>query len=506
MKLYLKGHEYKYAVEQILLTMFPNERPDFSGEPHTEDENYGTVSLSYTDKFASATTVLYVNGSLARANSRVAKWELYDKHEADKQLQKVIKQSFYKAAVKITGKRPVWGSLTGIRPAKLAANMMEKGMTPGNARVALEKEYSVHPERARLCMDAALAGLNLKSQLDFRDIGLYVGIPFCPTRCAYCSFVSHSVEKSMKLVEPFLAALEREIQSTARIVNNLGLRVRALYIGGGTPTTLSSTQLCSLIDCLNLNFDLSNMLEFCVEAGRADTIDDEKLIVMKEKGVTRISINPQTMSDAVLEAIGRRHTRQDVLDAFALARKAGIPSINMDLIAGLPADSVDSFRETLDTVLSLDPENITIHTLSLKKGARITLEGTPLPSDNEVGEMLEYTFDKLMSGGYNPYYLYRQKFMSGGFENIGWSKPGTESFYNIAIMEELCSIIAMGGGASTKLVAPVNGKINRIFNAKYPYEYIDGIEKIISAKEYISEFYKNEVLLYNGTWNRINFS
>ncbi|MBQ8975796.1 MAG: coproporphyrinogen dehydrogenase HemZ, partial [Oscillospiraceae bacterium] len=393
-------------------------------------------------------------------------------------------------------------SLTGIRPAKLAANMMEKGMTEAQVRGALSKEYCVYPERVKLCMDAAITGLELKKSLDYRDIALYVGIPFCPTRCAYCSFVSHSVEKSMKLVEPFLDALKKEIKATGRIVGDMGLRVRSLYIGGGTPTTLSAEQLDALFGQLSESFDLSDMIEFCVEAGRPDTIDEAKLTVMKSHGVNRISINPQTMSDEVLTAIGRRHTRDDIIRAYELARSVGFEVINMDLIAGLPADSAEGFRETLDTVMALNPENITVHTLSLKKGTRITLEGTPIPDSDEVGKMLDYSLERLTQAGYIPYYLYRQKFMSGGFENIGWSKPGTESFYNIAIMEELCSIIAMGGGASTKLVAQDTGRIERIFNAKYPYEYIDSIEKIISSKEYINEFYRNEVLLYNGVWNK----
>ncbi|MBQ6539650.1 MAG: coproporphyrinogen dehydrogenase HemZ [Oscillospiraceae bacterium] len=495
MKLILKDHEYKYAVEQIQLTMFPEERPEFTDGPVPEGENCGTVSLSYGEKYATAVTMLNVDGKTARGSARAAAEKLTDRFESDRLLQKIIKQSFFRAAVKLTGRRPVWGSLTGIRPGKLAANMMEKGMTEAEVRTALLKDYCVEPRRTELCLEAANAGLALKKSLTDRDIAMYAGIPFCPTRCAYCSFVSHSVEKSMKLVEPFLGALEREIAATAAIVRELGLRTRSLYMGGGTPTTLDSHQLHRLFTCLETNFDLHAMTEFCVEAGRPDTIDEDKLKVMKAHGVNRISINPQTMSDEVLKAIGRRHTKDDILRAFDLAAKVGFDVVNMDLIAGLPADSAEGFRATLDEVMALSPENITVHTLSLKKGSRITLEGTPIPDDKDVGDMLDYSLEKLSGAGYVPYYLYRQKFMSGGFENIGWSKPGTESFYNIAIMEELCSIIAMGGGASTKLVAQETGKIERIFNAKYPYEYIDGIDRIVSAKDYIKDFYGKEVHL-----------
>ena len=492
MKLYLKGHDYKYAVEQIMLTMFPEQRPEYTDVPPIDGDR-AAITLSYGDKYATAAATVTADGVTERGSARAAVSELGDSQQTDRILQKILKIAFFRAAVKITGRHPAWGSLTGIRPGKLAANMLERGMSENQVRRTLEKEYSVSPVRVDLCMSSAIQGLRLKNRLEARDIALYVGIPFCPTRCAYCSFVSNSVEKSMKLVEPFLNALYGEITATARVVNDLGLRVRSLYIGGGTPTTLSADQLDTLINRLRNAFDLSQIEEFCVEAGRPDTIDTDKLTTLKRNGVTRISINPQTMSDEVLTAIGRHHTAGQVLEAYRLARDVGFDSINMDLIAGLPADTAEGFQLTLDTVMGLEPENITIHTLSLKKGTRITLEGTPKPDEAAVGEMLDYSMSALTSAGYAPYYLYRQKFMSGGFENIGWAKSGRESFYNIAIMEELCSIIAMGGGASTKLCAPETGRIERIFNPKYPLEYIEMANKVISSKEQIKEFYESEV-------------
>ena len=283
-----------------------------------------------------------------------------------------------------------------------------------------------------------------------------------------------------------------DIGMAAAAVNKLGLSVISIYMGGGTPTTLTAQQLDRLCSRIAERFDLSALREYTVEAGRPDTITDDKLRTLRAHGVDRISVNPQTMSDEVLNVIGRRHTAADIVEALEKVRKVGGMEVNMDLIAGLPADSAEGFEKTLDTVIALDPENITVHTLSLKKGSRITLEGSAIPSDAEVGKMLDIAQDKLRRGGWAPYYLYRQKFMSGGFENVGWSKPGSENIYNVCIMEELCSIIALGGGGSTKLISPAGGRNIRFFAPKYPAEYISGIQKTCSDKQGIIDFYSKE--------------
>ena len=493
MKLRLVGHDYKYAVEQIMLMMFPGERPEY-GDPE-EGKLSAVIAVSRTERFATASTCLVTaDGGIYRGFSRVSEGELRGKLATDRLLQKIIKLSFFRAAVRATGARPAWGALTGIRPGKLVTEMLERGYSERKAKGVLVREYSVAPERAELCLDTARASLAVKRELLPRDICLYIGIPFCPTRCAYCSFVSHSIEKAAKLVEPFLSALAREIDETAAISKELGLRVISVYIGGGTPTTLSASQLDGLLTRIETRFDLASVREYTVEAGRPDTITAEKLSVLRAHGVGRISVNPQSMSDRVLSAIGRRHTARDVLDAAALVREAGFDGMNTDLIAGLPADSADGFARTLDTVLALSPENITVHTLSLKRGTRITLEGTEIPSGAEVARMLDTAETKLRGAGYAPYYLYRQKFMSGGFENVGWARPGHEGIYNICIMEELCTILALGGGGVTKLVAPKSGRIERIFNAKYPYEYIDFSDRISGSKGKIREFYEKEII------------
>ena len=289
-----------------------------------------------------------------------------------------------------------------------------------------------------------------------------------------------------------LTALMQEIDAAAAAVNKLGLSVISIYMGGGTPTTLTFQQLDRLCAKIAECFDLSALREYTVEAGRPDTITVDKLRTLRAHGVDRISVNPQTMSDKVLNVIGRRHTAADIILALEKVRKVGGMAVNMDLIAGLPADSAGGFEKTLDTVIALDPENITVHTLSLKKGSRITLEGSAIPSDAEVGKMLDLAQDRLRSVGWAPYYLYRQKFMSGGFENVGWSKPGSENLYNVCIMEELCSIIALGGGGSTKLISPAGGRNIRFFAPKYPAEYISGIQKTCSDKQGIIDFYSKE--------------
>lgn len=304
--------------------------------------------------------------------------------------------------------------------------------------------------------------------------------------------MSSSVEKSFNLIEPFLKALFREIEAVAETARELGLRVISVYIGGGTPTTLSARQLSELIEKLRDSFSAHPVREITVEAGRPDTITPEKLNALIESGVTRISINPQTMDKGVLSAIGRRHTPEDTVRAFKAARDAGFKNINMDIIAGLPTDTLKGFKRSIDEVLGMGPENITVHTLSLKRGARITLEGTKIPSGTEVGDMLSFAALRLKEERYLPYYLYRQKFTSGGFENVGWCREGTENIYNICIMEELCTVLALGGGGSTKLVNAKSGRIERIFNAKYPLEYIGGIDGIIENKKRIKQFNRED--------------
>jgi len=490
MKLNLVGHNYKYAVEQIMLALFPGERPDYSPELYLgSTELYVTSRLSYCNVYAQAVTLIRCGNKVSRGMARVGRDKLTGKLVSDRLLQRIIKQSFYRAASGFMAAPPVWGSLTGIRPARIASAALESGASGASVLKTLTRDFYVSPERAGLCVQAAQSSLALKRTLDPYDIALYVGIPFCPTRCAYCSFVSNSVEKSFGLVEPFVKTLLREIDAAAKTVRTLGLRIIAIYIGGGTPTALPDESLESVMTALKTSFDLSAIREYTVEAGRPDTLTGRNSEIISRLGATRVCVNPQSMSGGVLSAIGRKHTPEDVLNAVRLARSTGA-ALNMDVIAGLPADTPEGFQQTLDSVLSLKPENVTVHTLSLKKGSRITLEGTAIPSGADVTEMLGYASNRLRESGFMPYYLYRQKFTSGGFENTGWGLPGHDGIYNICMMEELCTVLALGGGGVTKLVS-LSGRIERIFNAKYPREYIYQADDSAGKFDKVESFYAN---------------
>ena len=489
MKLYFFGHDYRYAAEQILLTLFPNERPEYPGGSPEGDRM--EIRLSRGAQYITATCALHRGGSVWHGRAAVKAALLDGELLTDRYCQRLIKNAVYRAALASGVQRPAWGALTGVRPGKLFCPLLNSGLSESEAVHEFIEKYDVTPERAQLCLDTSRETLSAAAGLGAKDVCLYVGIPFCPTRCAYCSFVSQSVEKSMKLIPPFLDALEKEVSATAAEVKKLGLRVISIYMGGGTPTTLSASQLDRLCTQLEQEFDLSALREYTVEAGRPDTITDDKLRVLRRHGIGRISVNPQTMSDSVLEAIGRKHTAADIVTALGKVRAVGGFDVNMDLIAGLPADSAEGFAATMEQVLALAPENITVHTLSLKKGSRITLEGAQLPTAGEVGSMLDYAGRSLRAAGYRPYYLYRQKFMSGGFENVGWAKGDTVNLYNICIMEELCSILAMGGGGSTKLIRAGDGRNIRLMAPKYPLEYINSIDKTCEDKKKISQFYED---------------
>ena len=491
MKLYL-NHSYKYAIEQITMVLFPGEKPEYPSAEPEQGESACRSQLRESWGKATARTELSIGGQHSAAEVEApAPPEGTDPLERDRVLQRILKQSYYKAALPLLGEAPPWGALTGIRPAKLASKALESGLTEEQTRERFATEYFVSGSRTELALEAAKAGIKAKNSLKPDEISLYIGIPFCPTRCAYCSFISADVHKALKLVEPYLSALHQEIDAAAALLPRAGVKLRTIYIGGGTPTTLSAEQMDALLGHVRSAFDLSRLTEFTVEAGRPDTITAEKMAVLKEQGVDRVSVNPQSMRDEVLTAMGRSHTAEDILRAYEIVRKSGIPAVNMDLIAGLPKDTPEGFRYTLEKVLELDPENITVHTLALKKGARLMMERQGLPSGADTAAMLDYAWPRLWQAGQVPYYLYRQKYMSGALENIGWCKPGFEGLYNICIMEELHTILALGAGGSTKLTNSATGKIVRITNPKYPKEYIERISAICADKEPFVEFQRS---------------
>ncbi len=485
MKLYLKGHGYQYAVEQMLLTLFPGQRPEYPHRPPEAGEDSLHLSLSLGKRWATAHAALVWQGERYTALARVpTPAPDAGRVERDRVLQRVIKHAFYRAGTRALGYEPPWGALTGVRPVKLPTRALTEGLTPRQADRMLWERYRVSAPRRELAMDCAKATLAVRQTLAPEEVSLYIGIPFCPTRCAYCSFVSADVGKTLPLMEPYLEALCREVDATGAALKRAGRRVKSVYMGGGTPTTLTAQQMDRLMGHIERAFDLKDCVEYTVEAGRPDTITAEKLSVIRRHGAQRVSVNPQSMDDKVLAAIGRAHSAQDTLAAWDLVRQTGFRYANMDLIAGLPADTPEGFRASLDQVLSLAPENITVHTLALKKGSKLTLEknGT-LPSPQQVSAMLDYAWQTLRAAGYIPYYLYRQKYMSGGFENVGWCRPGAESIYNICMMEELHTILSLGSGGVTKVIDTHAGSLVRLANPKYPKEYIETVDKIIRAKE-----------------------
>ena len=390
-----------------------------------------------------------------------------------------------------TGIRPPWGMMTGVRPVRIIHDMRAAGATEQQ----IEDRFIGHFDCTRQRFDMAKRIADLQRPIleaaRPMDCSLYAGIPFCPSRCSYCSFVSRTVgdKATRALVQPYVDCLCRELETMRQVAADCRLDVKTLYIGGGTPTSLSADQLRQLMGKLADLFDLGRLQEYTVEAGRPDCTDYEKLCVLKGYGATRISINPQTFSDQVLKNIGRKHTARDILDCFAAARRAGHGNINMDLIAGLPGDTVEGFRKSLKTAISLEPENITVHTLTLKRASNLVVEHRAAAYD-DVARMLE-SCALLEQAGYVPYYLYRQKGTLQNLENIGWCKPGYEGLYNIYIMEEVHTILSAGAGGSTKLVQPGvrHARIERIFNYKYPTEYIDHFDTVLSRKEGVKDFY-----------------
>ena len=487
MKLVLNGHDERYTVEQSLMNLFPGELPVY--EPILPgDDTWTIISLREEDGRCHVTVELSVHGKAAAypLDCPLSGTEF----EQEGQRRHAIARCFFLAARAVTGATPPWGMLTGVRPDKPVTWALAEGKTADEARAMLEQEYFVTPSRAALALETGSAALTAARRLGPKDIDVYVGIPFCPTRCAYCSFVSQSVERSFALVPPYVDALIEEIRSGGQMVREQGLRVRAFYMGGGTPTTLTAEQMDRVLTAFEEFFDLDGCEEVTVEAGRPDTITAEKLAVLKSHGVTRVSVNPQTMEDHVLRAIGRCHTAGDIDRAMELVAKYGFPHVNMDLIAGLPEDTPEGFRRSLDACLTFGTDNVTIHTLALKKGSRILLESLSIPGPEAVGEMLDYAAPVLRSAGYAPYYLYRQKYMSGSFENIGWCRPGGECWYNIDIMSELCSILSFGAGGSTKMVEPGTNHIERVFNLKYPKEYTERPEKGLANQAAFAAFYR----------------
>lgn len=477
MNLYVKNHNFHFELENLTRLFFPNEKitviRDFS-EPQPP-----YIYTEVSDKITISVNI----GSFNKSETAVKKLK-----DDDNEL--VSAQLLYKLLCDFTGLTQPWGILTGVRPVKLLRRLAEES-SEEQAVKKFEKDFFVSNEKIALSRETEHNERKILELSKPESFSLYVGIPFCPSRCSYCSFVMASIERAEKLIEPYTKLLCEEIKRTAEIANKLGLRLETVYFGGGTPTTLSAEQLDTVLGTVNKSFDMSTCREFTVEAGRPDTIDIAKLFALKENKVDRISINPQTVNDEVLKTIGRKHTAQQFFDAFELARKCGFDNINTDLIAGLPTDTPESFKNSLDSIVRLNAECITVHTLCMKRASRLTTEGVTLDLQQarDAREMLAYTQNILGQNEYIPYYMYRQSRMVGNLENVGWSKKGFESLYNVYVMDETHTILACGSGGVTKLKRNNPDYLERIFNFKYPYEYIDRFDELIQRKSGIMQFY-----------------
>lgn len=477
MNLYVKNHNFHFELENLTRLFFPNEKitviRDFS-EPQPP-----YIYTEVSDKITISVNI----GSFNKSETAVKKL-------TDDDNELVSAQLLYKLLCDFTGLTQPWGILTGVRPVKLLRRLAEES-SEEQAVKKFEKDFFVSNEKIALSRETEHNERKILELSKPESFSLYVGIPFCPSRCSYCSFVMASIERAEKLIEPYTKLLCEEIKQTAEIANKLGLRLETVYFGGGTPTTLSAEQLNTVLGTVNKSFDMSTCREFTVEAGRPDTIDIGKLFALKENKVDRISINPQTVNDEVLKTIGRKHTAQQFFDAFELARKCGFDNINTDLIAGLPTDTPESFKNSLDSIVRLNAECITVHTLCMKRASRLTTEGVTLDLQQarDAREMLAYTQNILGQNEYIPYYMYRQSRMVGNLENVGWSKRGFESLYNVYVMDETHTILACGSGGVTKLKRNNPDYLERIFNFKYPYEYIDRFDELIQRKSGIMQFY-----------------
>lgn len=483
MPIVLVGNTFKYEIEATVKLFIPASRFSFS-------EN---ISDASGDRYIIASVDESGENMLLSADIKLEGRELLslsdtipysDKDTAEHELCRLV----YHGLSSLLGLTPPWGLMTGIRPVKKVTELIEQGMNFDDIEDVLTRKYELSPDKLRLAYATAENQLPILKKIDRSAASLYVSIPFCPTRCSYCSFVSHSMDSAIKLMPEYVSALCRELEIIGKIVRETDTKIDTIYFGGGTPTSISAVDIRTIMECVAGNFNLDKVREYSFEAGRPDTITEEKLRVIKELGADRISVNPQTLNDDVLKVIGRKHSGRDFLNAFETARKIGFGNINTDLIAGLPTESADSFKKTLEKILELSPESITVHTLTLKRAATL-FENSSENLDNPAAEMVEYSVDRLMESGYNPYYLYRQKNTVDNLENVGYSKKGFESYYNIFIMDETQTILGAGCAASTKLVYP-GGKIQRIHNYKFPYEYINRFESLMEKKSEVTECLK----------------
>ncbi len=486
MNIYVGGLPSGYEVEHLIRLFYPR-APLYSSLPPAEEDSVCAL-YDASGEAVRLSVCVRVAGQETQVEAPMP---------AAQKPEYALASLAYDLLQQVTGLRPPWGKMAGVRPVRLIHDAKAQGKTEADIDVLFLEHFDCTPQKYALAKSVAAVQAPILAQANGeRDYSLYIGIPFCPSRCSYCSFVSCNLAHDQALVQPYVDKLCQEIVVIRAKADENNLRLCTIYIGGGTPTSLSAAQLRQLMQTVREQFDLSAVSEYTVEAGRPDCTDAEKLAIIKEYGATRISINPQTFSDEVLANIGRKHSAEDIRQCYHTARALGHKSINMDLIAGLPGDTVEGFTKSLEEAISLHPENITVHTLTIKRASRIVIEGKE-DDYADVAEMLA-ACTRLSDAGYQPYYLYRQKNTLQNLENIGWCKQGEEGRYNIYIMEEMQTILSAGAGGSTKLVSKEGAGLLRVFNFKYPTEYINRFDEMLARKQAITAFFQENVK-YNVT-------
>ena len=492
MKIISSDNISSYYLQSLCLLYFSGAK--FSkDEEITEDTPIVEAYLDEGEESATARVTI-------RIGSQEETAEATEKYKPDstaiKAQKMAVGKAMFAAGEKFFGYAPSWGILTGIRPSKISRQLYnQNGEDPVKTRKILRDEYFLYPKKAALLTNITINESRIIDNIGRDTCSLYISIPFCPTRCAYCSFVSFATKRLLSMIPQYVSRLISDLEIVFESIRENKLRVTTVYIGGGTPTVLNCEQLESIFECLSGNIDLSSLDEFTLEAGRPDTIDSDKLELAVRYGVTRISINPQTLNEAVLAGIGRAHTVQQFYDAFELAKNSGIKHINTDLIVGLPGDSYRSFAKTMDAIVKLDPDNITVHSFCVKRAADLS-HALDIYANNggDAQKAIDYSQLRAKSNGYIPYYIYRQKNSVANLENVGFAKPGAEGLYNIYIMEELQTIFAVGAGAVTKFVDRDGNRIKRVFMDKYPYEYLSKKEEEdfrINYPRQVREFYED---------------
>ena len=500
MILKVNGDINRYYVQTLCMVFFPGAT---FGENEQPGEDIPEVAVDvYRDSENTCVTAyasIKLNDKLCEATESVSLAEEinFATHEAI-----AVGKAIFAAGKELLGHTPPWGILTGVRPAKVANSILRSGKGILKTKKVLRDEYFLNPQKAALAVSVASAEMKMLKKMQRNTCSLYISIPFCPSRCAYCSFVSYTTKRLLSMIDDYLEAMLIDLDDTFDTIRKLGLKVTTVYIGGGTPTTLSADQLKKLLGKICENIDPASLLEFTLEAGRPDTITRDKLQVAKDYGVTRISVNPQTLNDDILKEIGRRHTVEDFFRAYAMAKEIGFRDINVDLIAGLPGDDFKNFSETVDKIIELEPTNITVHTFCVKKASDALRNNSSVYSlsGGDAAKSVSYSQLKTKFAGYKPYYMYRQKNTVGNLENVGFSLEGHEGIYNVYMMEEFQTIFAVGAGAVTKLVkfegnSHTDAQIMRLFRPKYPYEYLDeengegGSERRAKNKQEIFKFF-----------------